>query len=557
MKKLNRIALSAISLGLLATTAMSFNANQVSAQDEDSNRGDLVMAMMSDVVTLDPHGSNDTSSAQVRINLYERLTMTDRDMNLVPGLATEWEALDETTWNFKLREGTTFHSGADFTGEDVKATLDRVLDPAVGSEVAFLFDMIEEVEVVGDYEVNIHLEYPFAPLQSHLAHNTAGIMSKEVIDKDYQNALDEAGVEMSLDEYYELRAEGGDAYEEVFVDVSEFLGNVIAVEPDGTNHLKFVSRSAGSNVVTELFEDFQGGDRNFDTVTFTVVPESGSRIAELETGGAQIVKELDATNYDRVAQGENTEIVESASLRTDYLGFNVNAEPFDDINVRRAIAHAIDPQIIVDGIFNGIGTVATGPVAEGVFGYDAEQATQVYDLDLAREYLAESSVPDGFSTTLWVRNEEQFVNIALIIQENLAELGIDVEIEQMEWGTYLDRTANGEQEMYILGWTTVTADSDYGLSALYHSDNFGAPGNRSFHSTPELDEALDAGRTEAEDDARLEAYSLAQEIIIDEAPNVFLIHQNFVAGYNSSQVSGIYVDAIGDVRFEEVEFLDQ
>lgn len=557
MDRFKGYALTALSLGLLGVTAIGLTATDVNAQDDgEENRGDLTMAMMSDVVTLDPHGSNDTSSAQVRINLYERLTMTDRDMNLVGGLATEWEAVDETTWNFKLREGTTFHSGADFTGEDVKATLDRVLDPAVGSEVAFLFDMIEEVEVVGDHEVNIHLEYPFAPLQSHLAHNTAGIMSKELIDKDYQNALDEAGLDMTVDEYYELREEGGEEFEEIIPEISEFIGNVVAVEPDGTNHIKYVSRQAGSEVVTEYFEDFQGGDRNFDTVTFRVIPESGSRIAELETGGVHIVKELDATNYDRVAQGENMDVVETASLRTDYLGMNVQKEPFDDINVRRAISHAIDPQLIVDGIFNGIGTVANGPIASGVFGYDEEQATQVYDLEMAKEFMAESSVPDGFSTTLWVRNEEQFVNIALVIQENLAELGIDVEIEQMEWGAYLDRTANGEQELYILGWTTVTADADYGLYALYHSENFGAPGNRSFHSTPELDDALERGRTEADEEARLAAYSEAQEILVDEAPNVNLIHQNFVAGYNTDLISGVYIDAVGDVRFDEVEFLD-
>ena len=187
--------------------------------------------------------------------------MTDGDMNLVSGLATDWEAVDDTTWNFTLREGTTFHSGAEFTADDVKATLDRVLDPAVGSEVAFLFEVIEEVEVVGDYEVNLHLANPFAPLPSHLAHNTGGIMSKELIDKDYQNALDEAGVEMDVEEYYELRDEGGEEFDEVAGQIGEFIGNVVAVEPDGTNHVQFVSRSAGDNVVTEYFEDFQGGGR--------------------------------------------------------------------------------------------------------------------------------------------------------------------------------------------------------------------------------------------------------------------------------------------------------
>lgn len=553
----SKLKYSLLSLGLLATVATAAAVStDVQAQEED-NRGDLVMAMMSDVVTLDPHGSNDASSGQVRINIYERLIHTDLNMDLEPGLATEWEAVDDTTWNFTLREGTTFHSGAEFTADDVKATFDRVLDPAVASNVSFLYEMIEEVEVVGDYELNIHLEYPFAPLPSHLAHNTAGIMSVELIERDYQNAIDEAGLDITLEEYYDLRETGGEEFDEVAAEMGEFLGNVIAAEPDGTNHLKLASRSAGNEVVFDLFEDFQGGDRNFDTVTFRVIPESGSRMAELETGGIDIVKELDATNYDRVLNGESTDVVEAESLRTEYLGMNTQNAPFDDQNVRLAVAHAIDRDMIVEGVLNGIGNVANGPLASGVFGYDAETATQVYDVELAKEYMAESSVPDGFDTTIWVRNEEQFVNIALYIQESLAEIGINAEIEQMEWGAYLERLANGEHDMYILGWTTVTADADYGLYVLNHSDTYGAAGNRAFFSTPELDQLLDDGRSTADPDTRLEIYKEAQEIIVSESPVVYLMHQNFIAGYNTDNISGITITAVGDVRFEDVEFINE
>src|SRR5690625_1318278 len=144
-------------------------------------------------------------------------------MELEQGLADEWEAVEDDVWNLTLREGTTFHNGSDFTAEDVKATFDRVRDPAVGSAVMFLFEMIEEVEIVGDYEVNLHTEYPFAPLPSHLAHSTAGIISKELIDKDYQAALDEAGVDMTPDEYYELREADNDEYAEVMDQITEHI----------------------------------------------------------------------------------------------------------------------------------------------------------------------------------------------------------------------------------------------------------------------------------------------------------------------------------------------
>lgn len=530
------------------------NGDDGEAATEESASGDIVVAMQDDAVSLDPHGSNDSASSQVRQNIYESLVQQDADMELVPGLAEEWEAVEEDIWNLTLREGTTFHSGEEFTAEDVKATFDRVRDEAVASEVAFLFEMIEEVEVVGDYEVNLHTEYPFAPLPSHLAHNTGGIMSKALIDEDYQNALDEADVDMTADEYYELREEGGDEYADVMEQISEDLGSVISSNPDGTNHGMLEERNPGQETVLTKFEDFQGGERNFDTVTFRVIPEVSARLAELETGGIQVARDIDASNAQRVQEGDNTELLEQESLRTDYLGFNTQKEPFDDEKVRQAIALAIDTEAIVDGVYDGMGISATHPIPPDVWGYDDSLEGTEYDLERAQELLAESDHPDGFSTELWVRDDQMIVDTALYIQESLSELNIDVQVEQMEWGAFLDRTGQGDQEMYLLGWTTVTADADYGLYALHHSDNFGAVGNRSFYANDDLDEALDNGRTESDEDARAEAYSTAQQIIIEEAPIAPIVHSNFSIGVDTSQVDGIELDALGDVRLENVTF---
>lgn len=528
--------------------------------DENATGGggdkDLNIAMMDDVVTLDPHGSNDSASAQVRRNIYETLVFQESDMALAPGLAEEWEAAEDDVWNMKLREGTTFHNGSEFTAEDVKATLDRVRDTAVASEVAFLFEMIDEVEVVGDYEVNLHTEFPFAPLPSHLAHNTAGIMSKELIDQDYQAALDEAGVEMTADEYYDLRAEGGSEYEDVAEQISEYTGGVIGSQSDGTNHLMLQSRSSGEETVLEKFDDFQGGDRSFETVTFRVIPENGARMAELETGGIQIAGDVDSSSAVRVSEGADTELVEQESVRMSYLGFNVEKEPFDDIKVRQAISYAIDRDEIISGVYDDMGIAATGPLAPDVWGHDENLEGIEYDMDRARELLSETDVADGFSTTIWVDEDPQIIDTAVYIQEKLSELNIDVQIEQFEWGAYLDRTAQGDHEMFILGWTTVTADADYGLYALFHSNSHGATGNRSFYTNEEVDTLLDEGRTEPEEEARFEAYSNAQQILIEEAPAAYLFHTNFALGVNSSQVSGVELDPVGNIRIENVSFVE-
>lgn len=521
---------------------------------EDGSGGTINIGMSEDMVTVDPHGSNDSASAQIRRNIYESLIFQDENLELTPGLATEWEATEDTVWNFKLREGTTFHSGQAFTAEDVKATIDRVNDPAVASQVAFLYEMIEEVEVVGDYEVNLHTAYAFAPLPAHLSHNAGGIMSKDLIDRDYQAALDEAGSDVTLEEYYELREAGGDEFQAVADEISEYIGSVTGDETDGTNHLQLADRSPGDSVTLEKFEDFQNGEREFDEVIFRVIPETQARLAELETGGIDIAAEVDTASAERIQSADATELIESDSVRMNYLGFNMDKEPFDDPLVRQAIAYAVDRDQIIDGVYDGYGITAQSPLAPDVWGYDEGLESVEVDIDKAQELLSESSQPDGFSTTLWVNDDPAIVDSAVYIQGALSEIGIEVEIQQSEWGAFLDQTANGEHDMFILGWTTVTADADYGLYALFHSKNFGAPGNRSFYSNEEVDALLDEGRTTADEAVRQEAYSEVQQILIDDAPAVYLNHTSFLLGVNNDGVNNIGLDPVGNIRLENASF---
>ncbi|SDK59213.1 peptide/nickel transport system substrate-binding protein [Jeotgalicoccus aerolatus] len=542
---------------VLAACSSDENVDEAAGGEEnaeDGSGGTINIGMSEDMVTVDPHGSNDSASAQIRRNIYESLIFQDENLELTPGLATEWEATEDTVWNFKLREGTTFHSGQVFTAEDVKATIDRVNDPAVASQVAFLYEMIEEVEVVGDYEVNLHTAYAFAPLPAHLSHNAGGIMSKDLIDRDYQAALDEAGSDVTLEEYYELREAGGDEFQAVADEISEYIGSVTGDETDGTNHLQLADRSPGDSVTLEKFEDFQNGEREFDEVIFRVIPETQARLAELETGGIDIAAEVDTASAERIQSADATELIESDSVRMNYLGFNMDKEPFDDPLIRQAIAYAVDRDQIIDGVYDGYGITAQSPLAPDVWGYDEGLESVEVDIDKAQELLSESSQPDGFSTTLWVNDDPAIVDSAVYIQGALSEIGIEVEIQQSEWGAFLDQTANGEHDMFILGWTTVTADADYGLYALFHSKNFGAPGNRSFYSNEEVDALLDEGRTTADEAVRQEAYSEVQQILIDDAPAVYLNHTSFLLGVNNDGVNNIGLDPVGNIRLENASF---
>lgn len=516
--------------------------------------GDITVGMLSDVVSLDLHGSNDAHSSQVRSNIYERLLNQDVNMELQPGLAEEFEQVDEKTWNFKLREDTTFHNGEDFTAEDVVATFDRVRDEALGSPVLFLYEMIDEIEVVNDYEINIHTSIPFAPLASHLAHSTAGIMPKELIDSDYAAALEAAGSDVTLEEYYELREAGGEEYDTVKEEISEHLASVIGNEPNGTNHLKFVSRSPGESVTLEKFEDFKGGDRYFENVTFRVIPETSARIAELETGGVQIAADIDSSSVERLENGPDTAMAVKDSVRMAYLGFNMNKEPFDDIKVRQAISYAINREEIVEGVYDGMGITAKGPLAPDVWGYSEELEGQSYDIEKAKKLLSETELADGFDSKLWVYDDQQVIDTAVYIQNELAKLNINVEIEQFDLGAYYDTLANGNHDMFMLGWTTVTADADYGLYALFHSKNHGAAGNRVFYDNPEVDELLDAGRAEADEAKRQEIYTEVEKILAEEAPSAFLNHSQYAVGYNDASLSDVAIDPTGRIHLDNVRF---
>ena len=522
---------------------------------ESADGGDMTLAFPSDAVSMDPHGSNDVPSEQVRDTIYEPLVTQDENLEIVPALASEWEQTDETTWRFTLEEDVKFHDGSDFNAEAVKANIDRLLDPAMASARSFILEMVSEVNVVDEHTVELVTEYPFSPLPGHLSHGAGKMISRELIDEDYQNAIDEAGLDMTVEDYYELRADGGSEYEEASDAIAQYLGTVVEQNPVGTGYMKFESRTPGESTSLVANEDYWGGAPNIDSATFKVVSETGSRLAELETGSSDFIAQVESSNIQRVEENENVTLERTDSVSIDYIGFNTQKEPFDDKRVRQAITHAFDKEAVLSGVYNDSGTPAAAPLAPGVLGYDENLEGPEYDMDKARELLAEAGYEDGFDVNLMVNDDNpERVDMAVWLQESLAELDINVTIEQVEWGAYLEMTGSGEHDMFILGWSNSTGDPDNGISPLFHSDMVGAPGNRSFFENDELDALLDEGKRESDQDAREEIYKDAQELLVEEAPAIFVRHSENLNAYQNS-VEGLGIDSynIFDLRDVSVE----
>ncbi|MDQ0430920.1 peptide/nickel transport system substrate-binding protein [Planomicrobium stackebrandtii] len=493
-----------------------------SGTGEEAQGGDLILAVLSDASSLDPHGANDVPSSVVQENIFETLVETDENSEIIPGLAESWEAVDELTWSFKLQEGVTFHDGEAFNAEAVKMNLDRIRDEELGSPRANLFAMITNVEAVSEYELEITTEYPFSPLLSHLSHSSGGMISPASIEADY-----------------EAIAAGEDPF------------SVVSRNPVGTGYFKFESWNPGSEIRLTKNEDYWGEGANVDSVAFRVVPDSQVRAADLETGNVHIIDPVQPNEVERIESSGVASVLRTPSSSLAYLGFNVQKEPFDDPLVRRAISYAIDREAIISGIYEDYAIPAIGPLAPGIFGYTDDIDTIEYNMDEAKSLLAEAGMEEGFATTIWTNDNPQRQAIAVLVQEALAELNIEASIEVLEFGAYLDQTAAGEHDMFILGYSNPTGDADYQMYGLFHTEQIGNPGNRSFYSDSEVDELLDEGRRATDPEEREVIYAEVAQLLTDDAPMAFLLHQEYLNGI-ADTVSGFEIDSAGIYKLKDV-----
>src|SRR5699024_872406 len=172
----------------------------------------------------------------------------------------------------------------------------------------------------------------------------------------------------------------------------------------------------------------------------------------------------------------------------------------------------------------------------------------------AKERGAEPELADGVDTTLSVYVGQRVLDTAVCTQNELAELNISVEIAEHDLGAYYDTLGGGSNELLLLGWRTVTGDADYGLYALFHSKNHGAAGNRVFYDNAEVDELLDAGRAETDEDIRQEIYTEVEKILAEEAPSAFLNHSQYAVGYNDNALSNVELDPTGRIHLDNVRF---
>jgi len=446
----------------------------------------LTIAIGSDIVTFDIHDHQNVSTEAVHINMFNYLFKKDENMEPQPELVEDYEVIDDSTWEMTLKEGITFHNGDPLTSEDVKYTLERVAQDSTLSDHSS-YNQIKEVEIIDDLTFNIVTHEPEPSLLSKISRTGSGILPKDYIE------------EHGWDHFLQ--------------------------EPIGTGPYEFVEWVRDDRIVFEPYADyFEGEVEEWDEVVFRVIPENSTRVSELLTGGVDIAVHIPPSDWERVNENEGTSLVNSQSNRALML-FPRHTEgyPTADPKVREAIDLAIDNEAITELVLQGGGTPTRTPILPGTFGsLDDYYDTYLYDVERAKELLAEAGYADGLELTLHSPSGRylQDREVAETVAGMLEEIDITVELDILEWSNFVDmRNANENEDLYLIGLSYSTFDADLYASNFYHS---ASQEGHSDYKNEEVDRLIEVAASNMDPDERLEQYHKVVDMTVEDLAQILL-----------------------------------
>lgn len=440
-----------------------------------SGRDSLVVAIPEPPVYLDPHIQTSTATFRVTTQMYDRLTQMDENLQIVPMLAESWDVIDEHTTQFNLRPDVKFHNGETMTAEDVKFSLERCM---ASDGVNYNYKIIESVDIVDDHTITVKTKTPFNAMTTRLSLDAASIVSKKAVEE---------------------------------------FGDDFNMNPVGSGPYKLSSWSIGGDCVLVANEDYWAGASPIKTLTFRSIPEAINRTIGLETGEIDIAYDIDAIDKPTIEGNDKLKLLSSASCRLIYVGSCVKNDILSDVNVRKAIAYAVNKPDLIEIVFGGEADMARNTMlCEMIYGYVPDTVSYDTDLDKARQLLADAGYPNGFDITLTVMDTQEYQTAAIVVQSQLKEIGINVTIESMDNASFLQYVAEGKQALFM--YEKVASDTDSMLRTQYHTASLGLGGNRHHWTDPKVDEMLDIASSSLDSSEREALYTEIQTIVADAVP---------------------------------------
>lgn len=492
-----------------AVASAPISAKQAGSRSQEAVQGgELRLGFgLGQIPTLDPAQVNlGIVAGELLSNLFSGLVQFDEQLGIIPDLAEDWEVSEDgLEYTFNLRSGLTFHNGDSLTAEDFIYTYERTIDPDFASPQANKLALVTDISAPDETTLVIKQNAPYAPFLATACSRGPGRALAPVS----QRAIEEMG-----DEQFGIAPVGCGPFK---------------IDPETVE--------VGGGFEMLAFEEWYGGRPNLDKITVRLVAEPSTLVSALEAGDVDMVDIVPTIGYDRVATIGDITIVEAPGTNWYGLTMNYNNPPWDNPDARMAVAKAIDNDDLNKKAFFGRAIPAVGPLAPA-FGWvylppEDVDNPQAYDLDAAKA-LAEKAGLDGVQPRLIGSPADQRVTETL--RNQLAKIGLDVQIDQMQTNAYVEARTAGDYDMTMLG-SVVDADPDDGTWNYFHSTG---PSNNGGYNNPEVDRLVDEQRETNDQEERIRLFRELQTLVAEEAVYKFIYHlpdatafYDYVKGYKA------------------------
>jgi peptide/nickel transport system substrate-binding protein len=473
-------------LGVLAAAAAFALLPGCNATDGESSHDALIVGVTSGPNNLDPRVGTDDVSAKTAQLVFNNLMTLDDHLRVVPDLAERLEMRDPTTYVATLRQGVRFHDGHELTSADVVYTFKTLLEPSFVSPRKGAFRMVRSIDAVNRFTVAFTLKEPFASFPVNL----------------------------------------------VIPIVPDRATLALRDHPIGTGPYRFVRYVTDDRVELAPFTDYFDGPPRNDGIVLKVVPDDIMRGLELRKGTMDVVvNDLAPDIVYQLGQDPRLQLVQSPGTDYQYIGVNLRDEILKDVRVRQAIAHAIDKQAIIDYLRRGLAAPAAGMLPPVSWAFEPDVRTFGFDPAKSRALLDEAGYPDPdgdgpsprLHLSLKVSNSEFNRLQSTVLQQNLAAVGIALDVRTYEFATLYSDVLKGSFQLFTLQWVGgAVADPDI-LRRVFHSGQVPPAGfNRGFFGDPRVDSLLDAASATSDDVSRKRLYGDVQKTIAEAQPYISL-----------------------------------
>lgn len=474
MRKTDRPMRVLSSSALAALAALALSSGLASAAPKDS----LLVTIAGDAATLDPHIQWDTDSYTVYRNIFDNLVTRNAKGDIVPQVGKSWKYLNDNEIEFELESNIKFHDGTPLTAEDVVFTVKRIIDPAFKSPQLSQFNSIVDATVSGPNKVKLRTSSPYPALLAQL-------VKLSVVPEAY------------------VKKVGNTEFNQ---------------KPVGSGPYKLITWQRGVRIDLEAQPNYWRGKAPFQKVEFRGVADGATRIADLRTGKADIIRGVSPDDAPQIAKDANLQVLSIPTERIGYMFVNTLFGPTSDVRVRRAIAHAVDRKGIIDALLGGYGKMVNIVLTPANFGYVEGFQGYPYDPAKAKALIKEAGA-DGKELT-FITSPVYDQRVVQAIQQMLGEVGLKVNIATSDQPTYLKRRQGNPDEAGSIStgnWSCACQDADGVIHPLFTSDSIWSK-----YKNKDYDAIVEAARSTLDEKKRLDLYKQAFTILERDVPGIGL-----------------------------------